>query len=68
VDLERPQHGGWWVGVEDVDTLAGNAVSSKFVFIGAGGDAIELLQKSRIPEGDGYGGFPVSGIWQVANV
>src|SRR5205085_1465192 len=32
-------------------------------FIGAGGGAIELLQKSRIPEGHGYGGFPVSGIW-----
>src|SRR5204862_1593509 len=39
------------------------AVSSKFVFVGAGGGAIELLQTSRIPEGRGYGGFPVSGIW-----
>ena len=38
-------------------------MTSKFVFIGAGGAAIELLQKSRIPEGHGYGGFPVSGIW-----
>ena len=63
VDLERQQNGAWWVGIEDVDTLARDAVSSKFVFIGAGGDAIELLQKSRIPEGHGYGGFPVSGIW-----
>ena len=24
---------------------------------------IDLLQKSGIPEGKGYGGFPVSGIW-----
>jgi malate dehydrogenase (quinone) len=63
VDLEHQQNGAWWVGIEDVDTLARDAVSSKFVFIGAGGDAIELLQKSRIPEGHGYGGFPVSGIW-----
>jgi malate dehydrogenase (quinone) len=63
VDLERQQNGGWWVGIEDVDTLGRDAVSSKFVLIGAGGGAIELLQASHIPEGHGYGGFPVSGIW-----
>ena len=30
---------------------------------GAGGGALPLLQKSGIPEGRGYGGFPVSGIF-----
>ena len=63
VDLDREANGAWRVGVEDADTRERHAVTSKFVFIGAGGDAIELLQKSRIPEGYGYGGFPVSGIW-----
>ena len=63
VGLDREQNGAWRVGFEDVDTQERHAVTSKFVFIGAGGDAIELLQKSRIPEGRGYGGFPVSGIW-----
>jgi malate dehydrogenase (quinone) len=63
VDLDREDDGAWRVDVEDVDTRERDAVTSKFVFIGAGGDAIELLQKSRIPEGHGYGGFPVSGIW-----
>src|SRR5215469_8403233 len=62
VALDRENNGGWRVGVEEVDTQQRHAVTSKFVFIGAGGDAIELLQKSRIPEGHGYGGFPVSGI------
>jgi malate dehydrogenase (quinone) len=38
-------------------------VPAKFVFIGAGGGSLPLLQKSKIPEGYGYGGFPVSGIW-----
>jgi malate dehydrogenase (quinone) len=38
-------------------------VQAKFVFIGAGGGSLPLLQKSGIPEGRGYGGFPVSGIW-----
>ncbi|MBV8397634.1 MAG: FAD-dependent oxidoreductase, partial [Acetobacteraceae bacterium] len=63
VDLDREVNGAWRVDVEDVDTRMRDAVTAKFVFIGAGGDAIELLQKSRIPEGRGYGGFPVSGIW-----
>jgi malate dehydrogenase (quinone) len=38
-------------------------VTTRFVFIGAGGGALPLLQKSDIPEARGYGGFPVSGIW-----
>ena len=38
-------------------------VQAKFVFIGAGGGSLHLLQKSRIPEGRGYAGFPVSGEW-----
>jgi malate dehydrogenase (quinone) len=38
-------------------------IRAKFVFIGAGGGSLPLLQKSGIPEGRGYGGFPVSGIW-----
>ena len=63
VELDRGDNGAWWVGFEDVHTLARDAVLGKFVFIGAGGGAIEVLQKSRIPEGHGYGGFPVSGIW-----
>src|SRR5262249_58983157 len=36
---------------------------AKFVFIGAGGGSLPLLQKSGIPEGRGYAGFPVSGEW-----
>ena len=38
-------------------------MTTKFVFIGAGGGALPLLQKSGIPEGKGYAGFPVGGIW-----
>src|SRR5262249_35745798 len=39
------------------------STTTKFVFLGAGGAALTLLQKSEIPEGRGYGGFPVRGIW-----
>ena len=38
---------------------------SPFVFIGAGGASLTLLERSDIPEAEGYGGFPVSGQWLV---
>ena len=38
-------------------------LSARFVFLGAGGGALPLLQKSGIPEGKTFGGFPVSGQW-----
>jgi malate dehydrogenase (quinone) len=63
VGLDREDDGRWRVSVKDVLDGSVETVSAKFVFIGAGGGALPLLQKSKIPEGKGYGGFPVSGIW-----
>jgi len=42
-------------------------VQTPFVFLGAGGGALPLLQRSGIPEADAYAGFPVSGQWLVCN-
>lgn len=39
----------------------GGQSHAKFVFVGAGGWALKMLQKSSIPEAKGYGTFPVSG-------
>ena len=61
-DLDRSSD-GWTVTVRDLLSRETHKVSAKFVFIGAGGGALPLLQKSGIPEGRGYGGFPVSGIF-----
>jgi malate dehydrogenase (quinone) len=63
--LQRTQD-GWRLEARDTSGGTPNAATSigaKFVFIGAGGGALLMLQKSRIPEADGYAGFPVSGIW-----
>jgi malate dehydrogenase (quinone) len=61
--ISREKDGRWRIEVKDVKTGEVRSVTTKFVFIGAGGGALPLLQKSGIPEGKGYGGFPVSGIW-----
>jgi malate dehydrogenase (quinone) len=53
----------WRVKVRDEKNGHHHDVFAKFVFIGAGGGSLHLLQKSGIPEAHGYGGFPVSGIW-----
>jgi malate dehydrogenase (quinone) len=61
-DLDR-NNGLWNVHVKDLKTGEHQHVKAKFVFIGAGGGSLPLLQKSDIPEANGYAGFPVSGIW-----
>ena len=56
--------GDWWnLRVRDEKTGEHRDIQTKFLFIGAGGGSLPLLQKSGIPEGRGYAGFPVSGIW-----
>lgn len=68
VGLDRENDGRWTVKIEDTYDGGVQSVSARFVFIGAGGGALPLLQKSKIPEGRGYGGFPVSGIWLRCDV
>ena len=61
-DLQR-EGNLWSVKIRDEKSGEHRHVQAKFVFIGAGGGSLPLLQKSGIPEGHGYAGFPVSGIW-----
>jgi malate dehydrogenase (quinone) len=55
--------GIWEIKVKNLKTGQKEIVKSNFVFIGAGGGSLPLLEKSGILEGKGYGGFPVSGQW-----
>jgi len=43
------------------------AVRAKFVFVGAGGGSLPLLQSARLPEAKGLGGFPIGGRWLVCD-
>lgn len=62
--IKRVSNGGWEVVLEKKDE-GKKTVRAGFVFIGAGGGSLPLLQKSGIPEGKGFGGFPVSGQFLV---
>lgn len=62
-DITKEDDGTWKIEVEDLDTGEDKEVRAQFVFIGAGGGSLILLEKSDIPQGRGYGGFPVSGQW-----
>ncbi len=63
--LKQQKDGRWLLKVKDLSSGKKYNVLAKFVFIGAGGGSLELLQKSDIPEGKKYGGFPVGGQWLV---
>jgi malate dehydrogenase (quinone) len=60
-DLQRETDGRWRVTVRDTVTGQRRTVRARFVFVGAGGGALPLLQSTGIPEIGGFGGFPVSG-------
>src|SRR5262245_3316290 len=61
--LQRRPGGGWQLDVRNEATGETRRIGAAYVFLGAGGGALPLLQKSGIPEAKGFAGFPVSGIW-----
>lgn len=62
-NLKRRPNGSWKVSVRNTASGERRELTSSFVFIGAGGGALKLLQQSGIPEGKGFAGFPVSGLF-----
>ena len=65
VGMKQLPNGRWRVRVQDHHDDSIRSVDAGFVFLGAGGGALPLLQKSKLPEAQGYGGFPVSGQWLI---
>lgn len=53
----------WRIKIKDRSGNQSIKTSADFVFIGAGGGSLLLLEKANVMEGEGYGGFPVSGQW-----
>ena len=61
--LAKRRDGLWHIGMRHEIGGTPIELTARFVFVGAGGAALTLLQKSGIPEIRGYGGFPISGLW-----
>jgi malate dehydrogenase (quinone) len=61
--VKRLRDGGWKLAMRHEVGSTPIEVDARFVFVGAGGHALPLLQKSGIPEIRGFGGFPISGEW-----
>ncbi|MCO5238704.1 MAG: malate:quinone oxidoreductase [Chitinophagaceae bacterium] len=66
-DLSQDDSGLWHIKIRNLTTDKKRTIITPFVFIGAGGGSLPLLEKSGIPESKGYGGFPVSGQWLICN-
>jgi malate dehydrogenase (quinone) len=64
VDLKEA-NAGWNVSALDLKTNKVLLNHTKFLFVGAGGGSLSLLQKSGIPDCKGLGGFPIGGQWLV---
>lgn len=63
--MKQYPDGRWHVRIKDNHSGHSKTIDAGFVFLGAGGGALPLLQKAGIPESQGYGGFPVSGQWLI---
>jgi len=61
--LKQREDKSWRIKITDLASGQKKKAYTKFVFIGAGGGSLPLLEKANVPEGKGFGGFPVSGQW-----
>nr|WP_273542470.1 malate dehydrogenase (quinone) [Mammaliicoccus vitulinus] len=67
VDFKQLDNSKWEVKVRNLVTGETETHVADYIFIGAGGNAIPLLQKTKIPESKHLGGFPISGAFLVCN-
>ncbi|MDB4539270.1 malate dehydrogenase (quinone) [Saprospiraceae bacterium] len=65
--IKQLEDGRWQVKSENLTTDKKRKDIADFVFIGAGGGTLRLLEKTDIPQARGYGGFPVGGEWLRCN-
>ena len=66
-DITRNADGTWRIAYKNLKDGTATQTDAKFVFIGAGGGALHLLQKSGIPEAKDYAGFPVGGSFLITD-
>ncbi|MBF7682018.1 malate dehydrogenase (quinone) [Acinetobacter sp. B5B] len=57
----------WSIESKNLKTGELSRIKAKFVFIGAGGAAVKMLQKTGLPEAEQYAGFPVGGEFLITD-
>ena len=65
VGLKQSSDKTWQVSLNNTVTKEKSIINAKYVFIGAGGGSLPLLQKANVQAAKGYAGFPVSGQFLV---
>ncbi|MFM8706861.1 MAG: malate:quinone oxidoreductase, partial [Planctomycetia bacterium] len=63
----RREHDTWRVAATHVASGQRLVHRARFVFVGAGGGSLPLLQSTGLPEARGLGGFPIGGQWLVSD-
>ncbi len=66
-NLQRTPTESWRATCHDRLRGSTRSVTAPFVFVGAGGGSLHLLQKADLPDAQGLGGFPVGGQWLVCD-
>src|SRR5699024_6311477 len=67
LDFKQLEDSSWEVKILNIRDGKIEYHTADYIFIGAGGNAIPLLQKTGIPESKHLGGFPISGAFLVCN-
>ncbi len=67
IKIKQKKDTSWKLKTDDLISNETIKSKTKFVFIGAGGASLLLLEKANLKEGEGYGGFPVGGQWLKCN-
>ncbi|WP_139957136.1 malate dehydrogenase (quinone) [Flavicella sediminum] len=62
-NLQKTKNKRWLLTIKGQNVGKHWNLVANYLFIGAGGGALSLLEKSKIKEARGYGGFPISGLW-----
>ncbi len=60
-NLSQQPNGSWTCTIRNRRTGEARKLNARFVFVGAGGNALPLLQRSGISAAKGFGGFPIGG-------
>ncbi|XZE19233.1 malate:quinone oxidoreductase [Pirellulaceae bacterium SH449] len=63
----RREHDGWRVEVQSSESREVRQERGKFVFVGAGGGCLPLLQSAGLGEFRGLAGFPIGGQWLICD-